>query len=503
MHTKTIIFVLGTAVGIITGFSSPFASELAVAALMLGALEAGLYVWERKRDTAGVALSLFIALMMFGFFAGAMRVQFTEEKVAFVCATSCTFNGVVMGDVERTDAYQRFAVRAIRVGEEGYDIQIRTPLYPEVRTGETYAITGKALPPSIIYPHEGKRSFEYASYLRTRNIGSEMFFPSIERIDDEAHTAQAVLGRWKETFVAILNRYVSSPSSLLASGMLFGESSFTKEMKDTFRTAGLSHIVVLSGFNIAIIVSFAFLLFRFMPFVLRLVLAFFCVVMFVMMVGAETSVLRATIMACIGLLAMSAGRPYVARQALVVSLFAIIMYDPYALLHDVSLHLSFIATAGIVYLSKPITLLLSRHLKQKFVVELFSTTVAAYLVTLPYIAHVFGTVSLYALLANILVLPFVPVMMLVSFITVLAGLVSSHLALLVGFLSSLIGSYIVWVAKMLSGLPYANVTVSFSVVLLFLVTLGGVISFLLVRRSKKDETATTSHDRILTDIISY
>jgi len=74
-------------------------------------------------------------------------------------------------------------------------------------------------------------------------------------------------------------------------------------------------------------------------------------------------VIRATLMSFVGLLAMLLGRAYVAKQALILSLLAIVMYEPYALMHDVSLHLSFLATAGIVYLSEPLEIFLRTILR--------------------------------------------------------------------------------------------------------------------------------------------
>jgi competence protein ComEC len=135
------------------------------------------------------------------------------------------------------------------------------------------------------------------------------------------------LGRWKENLISRIEMYVSSPASTLASGMLFGASSVSRELAQTFRTAGLSHIIVLSGFNIAIVIASILFVLAFLPLFLRITLASISVIVFIIMVGAEPSVVRATLMAFIGLLAMLVGREYVARHALILSFFVIVMYE--------------------------------------------------------------------------------------------------------------------------------------------------------------------------------
>ena len=81
-------------------------------------------------------------------------------------------------------------------------------------------------------------------------------------------------------------------------------------------------------------------------------------------------------------------------RALFVSLLCIVMYEPYALLHDVSIHLSFIATMGIVYMSGVLQTVLSRYVSSRYFVEICATTLAAYIATLPLLdAHIWRRVT--------------------------------------------------------------------------------------------------------------
>jgi competence protein ComEC len=224
------------------------------------------------------------------------------------------------------------------------------------------------------------------------------------------------------------------------------------------------------------------------------------------MVGAEVSVVRATLMSFIGLLALVIGRGYVARQALLLSLIAITFYDPVHLLHDASLHLSFLATAGIVYMSDGIHAMLIK-IQSKSYREIITTTIAAYLATLPYVMYIFGTVSLYALLTNIIVLPLVPLMMFVTFLVVLFAPVSHILALMFGYIDTLLGEVIIFVAHVIERLPFASLTVSVSSTMMCVlyVILVGTFAYNVKRyvRTKRDETLPTKSDEILSEIIHY
>ncbi len=508
MHTKTLVGTLGIIVGIICGEVSSFASELGIIFFILGLIQFGVYIWERKNNSTGrvIFISLVTALFSFGMFVGIMREQLIEEKIQYTCESICTFEAVVISSPQSKDAYQTLIVRPSTENKNSLDVQVRTALYPKYEIGEKLLITGKVNIPKIISPHTGekgsRKSFDYGAYLLTKNVGSQIVYPKIEILDTEAHTVSALLGRWKEDMIHRLEMFVSSPNDALASGMLFGASTMSSEFIQLFRVAGLSHIVVLSGFNIAIVIASVLFVLQFLPLVLRIFLASMSVIIFVVMVGAEASVVRATLMAFIGLLATVLGRPYVAKQALIISFLFIILYEPYSLLHDVSLHLSFLATAGIIYLT-PISEKIFARVATVSVKEMYVTTFSAYVITVPYICYVFGSVSIYALLANLLALPLVPIAMLLSLLVVLASYVSSTLSLMIGFVDSVILSVIRAIAETVGYLPfsYFSITISFQMAsVLYLGLLGGV---LYLERKNIDETNVTKHEGILTDIIFY
>ena len=419
-HSKTLIATVGLLFGIYIGYTSLYATEIALISLLISGVQVAILLFEKKKiqEKESFSFSCITVLVTCGIIFGIIRVQLEEEKNSYICESVCTTTVTIVSSPTQKDIYQELVVR---VDNTHRYIFVRTSLYPKYQIGDSLELTGKVLLPENSMPHGDKQSFDYISYLRAHNIGSTSVFPKVVLVNETAHTLSAILGRIKNEMVTRINLYVSSPENTLASGMLFGDHGMAKELLQIFRIAGLSHIIVLSGFNIVVIISFIFILVRFLPLGIRVLCALVSVVMFVIMTGGEASVIRATLMAFVALLATLIGRAYVARQALILSLVAIVLYEPYSFLADVSLHLSFLATAGIVYMTEPLQEILIRYRVQKSYTEMIATTLSAYIATLPYVIHTFGTVSVYSLIANILVVPFVPLAMLLSFLVVIVS----------------------------------------------------------------------------------
>lgn len=144
-----------------------------------------------------------------------------------------------------------------------------------------------------------------------------------------------------------------------------------------------------------------------------------------------------------------------------------------------------------------------RSNKIHFIKEIIITTLSAYFSTLPYVMYTFGTVSIYALVANILVVPFVPVAMLVSFLLIISSHISHTVSLVIGFLDTVIVSYIIFVARLFERFPFSKVeiTISFSVMVAVYSLLFFISNYYLVKHD--NETVKTKEGEYLTDIIKY
>ncbi len=514
-HLHTIVLTVGVATGIMIGELSVYGSEILVVSLFIfisHVLLLCIILWKEKinpkEEKKYHHVVRVICIVSFFIFVGIVRTQFSTNTSRLLCETSCTLTGRVSTQPEIKDMYQVFDITPIvSTNEQLMRVRVRTPLYPEYEVGDMLVLSGKITAPKTIYPHTTTNSstqiFDYDAYLMTKNIGSEMYYPKVvEVVKNENISFKESLMILRQKLVERIKIYVSSPASSLASGMLLGDKEMSKELTQTFRVAGLSHIVVLSGFNIAILIAALLTCLRLLPVTLKVIASATAVTLFVLMVGAEASIVRAALMASIALLALLVGRGYVAHQALLISFVCIIMYSPQSLLYDVSLHLSFLATVGIVYLQN-----VFKDIKERLqgggVGEIITTTLSAYIMTLPYVMYVFGTASLYGIIANLLVLPFVPLIMFLTFIIVFISFISTTLSYIPGILVSILADGIIWVARLVEHLPYASLSVTISPAVVICMYIGVIMLYVFLRTKKKDETQLTNHNEILSGVVSY
>lgn len=192
----------------------------------------------------------------------------------------------------------------------------------------------------------------------------------------------------------------------LLRGLTIGDTSDLDErFLGLFRRAGLSHLLAVSGSNVAVVLASVGFLLRRSALITRLLLAAGALCLFVLIVGPEPSVLRAATMGGIGLAALAWGERPEPLQALGLALAVLLLMRP-GLLYSVGLHLSAAATAGIVLWAEPLARRL-RVLPRPLALAL-GATLAAQLAVAPIVLGVFGEASLVAPLANILAFPAVP-----------------------------------------------------------------------------------------------
>jgi competence protein ComEC len=259
------------------------------------------------------------------------------------------------------------------------------------------------------------------------------------------------------------------------------------ELEIAFRQTGIIHIVVLSGYNVMLVVGFFWWFSSWMlPLRGRIVFGLIGITLFALVVGLSATVVRASIMAAILLLGKLLGRKYDVLRALLFAALIMVLINPYILLYDIGFQLSFMATLGLVLVLPQFESTLATHSTQLKFRDLFFATVVTQIFVLPLLMYHIGEVSLVSVLVNMLVLPMVPVAMLLTFITGLVGAVSIPLGSLVGLLAYLPLQYILVVAELFAAFPFAVVTIpdiSVWAVLGMYILLGG--AYTIWRRSRQ------------------
>lgn len=243
------------------------------------------------------------------------------------------------------------------------------------------------------------------------------------RISRHPWNLHRLLAEWRLMLTQRIQGILPGDAGALLSGILYGERGLSANTSATFKTAGMTHLIAVSGSNIAIVISlfvpcFLCVGYRRKP---AIVLSGLAVSLFVVFVGAQASVVRAALMGWMGLLARVFGRKASAERLLAIAATCIVLFDPWALAFDAGFALSFLATWGLLRWSRPF----QEHLR--WMPEFFglreaaATTLAATLVTFPYALWAFGTSSLIGLLTNLFAVPIGGLAMLWGAVAVLLG----------------------------------------------------------------------------------
>jgi competence protein ComEC len=300
------------------------------------------------------------------------------------------------------------------------------------------------------------------SYLAKDGIHYEMFMPRIEILaHGEGNVIKEKLFAFKHAFIGNINTHIPQPHAALLAGLVVGaKQSLGKKLLDDFRTVGVIHIVVLSGYNITIIARFIEWIFSALSRNRRLILAAGAIILFAIMVGASATVVRATIMAFIALLAQGTGRMYMATRALLIAGVIMLLHNPHILVFDLSFQLSFLATVGLIYFSPLIASKVRWITEKAGLREIVVATLATQLFVLPFILYKTGLFSLVSLPVNVLILAAIPLTMLFGFLAGVFGFVWGILALPFAWVAYALLAYELVVVEWFARLPFAAITLA-------------------------------------------
>lgn len=256
-------------------------------------------------------------------------------------------------------------------------------------------------------------------------------------------------------FFAAVFSSLPEPQASLGLGYLAGvRAALPAEFATALSVVGLTHIVAVSGYNLTILVQFVKRLFEKRSAFQTVFFSSLLLIGFLLITGWSPSITRAAIIASFSLLAWYYGRRF---QPLIIILLgaAITAYiNPLYIWGDVGWYLSFLAFTGVLLVA-PLVLYFIGNIGGNLFVKILVETLSAQLMTAPYIASIFGNVSLISPLANILVVPFIPFAMLGVFLTGIAGVISPMLGLWVAVPARAIMTVTVWIVERLAAIPWA------------------------------------------------
>jgi competence protein ComEC len=390
---------------------------------------------------------------------------------------------VIVSEPKVVGKNQVVLIRSLDSSMKG-NIELSTNQFPERRFGEIAQVSGKL---QSIDSQKGLN--------KSQQIVARMSYPKVTILPgvEYPNMGQRIYFEARSFLIGIKNQYVlktgqilPEPEAGLLSGIIFGtKAELSTYLLSILVITGTVHIIALSGYNITIVANGSEYLTKKLNRNMSFLIPVMGITLFIMATGLSASVIRAGIMGVMLLLAARLGRQSDSLNAVLLASCIMALVNPYIVLYDVGFQLSFSAVAGIIFLQPAL---------EKYFIPLGKTigpimagTIAAQLFSWPIIAYYFGRVSIISIIANALILPLIPFVMLLGFLVITLGFVSLALSKIFGVLVWGLLYYVLKVCDILAGVKFASI--SYNVGIIFLVAyyiLLLELTFWLNQRRKKD-----------------
>ncbi len=328
------------------------------------------------------------------------------------------------------------------------------PPFPVLAAGAEVEVDGRLRPPPDDDP--------YGEYLRRTGASGSLRASDVRILaPPDGGSLQAL----RDGAGDALRLALPEPEAGLAAGILIGlRERVDRELAADFATAGASHIVAISGWNIAIVAGLVGAVMRGRPRRLVAVAVGGTIVAYVVAAGASPSVVRAAVMAAVVLAARESGRAGRAAAALGLAAAILLLVDP-AMIGDAGFRLSVMATAGLLAWASPLGAWIGRLGGGRvpgWLAESLGISLAAQAATLPDVIATFGRLSLVSPAVNLAVVPLVPVAMAGGVAAMLAGVLVAlgappFAGMVAGLPGWLVLHVIVALVRVAAGLPFAAI----------------------------------------------
>ena len=332
------------------------------------------------------------------------------------------------------------------------------PRDTDLQYGDAVSVRGVPEEPQSFETNTG-RTFDYPGYLRARGILVVIQHAVLRESTQGGVSVLRTLYQIKHSFERALQRVMQEPMTSLMEGFLLGEKSgLPQALTQAFVVAGLIHVVVLSGYNIGVVSEWTL---RFFALFLRrrvaLATTAIVIVLFALMAGGGMATIRAMLMGLIAILGRYLHRPALALRSLGVAVIAMLLWNP-LVVFDAGFVLSVLATLGIITLGGWVESWLWCF-KEGILRSTAATTIAVQLFVLPALLYYTGVLSFVSVPVNIIFLPFVPLAMLLGFITGLFALIHPFIALVPAFAADTLLRAMIWLAEVSAALPQGSAIV--------------------------------------------
>jgi len=429
--------------------------------------------WNHKKWRVIVLGGVFL-------FLGIWRVQLAEPRIdqshiGYYNGQKLEFIGQVIAEPDQRIDQTKLTLGNINNIELDENkclhgrVLINVPNYPRYNYGDWVWVKCELSQPGMV------QDFDYGKYLAVKGIYSVCYqVEALNHLNTGTlnHLNTGTLKHFRVNIrkglinikyrsKQIIDQSVAYPYSEVLGAIILGiRSNIPDDISESFSLAGISHIVAISGLHISIIgmLLMGVLMGMYIPRRRAFWMAMGVVLLFLLLIGFRASAVRAGIMGFMVMYAFKEGRLNKSINSLLLAAGILLLINPKLLLDDIGFQLSFLAVCGIIYLGEYIEKFLAKIKIPSWgeIRSILMMTFSAQALVLPLVVYYFGNLSVLAPVANLLVLPLLPFIMIGGFILIILGFVWLPLSYWFGYLVRLMVEWVVIVADRIILIPGAS-----------------------------------------------
>ena len=416
-------------------------------------------VWFWKKSNFFKKNKALIISVLFFLILGFIRNEanfypINQQHISFYQNQKIVFQGKVISEPDLRNNKINLTLGKLTINQEKIKgkILLEAPVYSEYHYHDLLQVN------CFLKKPFQTQSFDYQAYLAQKNVYAICNWSSIELIEKNYKRGfyYQILA-FKSKSRNLLVSFFPEPQNAFLAALLLGDKKQVSEnLRNWFAFSGISHLLAISGLHLVIFSQLIRLLFI-RVFLIPRQKAFYFILLFIVfyivLTGASSSAVRAGIMVLLFLLSQNFSRPQNTERIIFYTAGLMLFINPKILASDLSFQFSFSAILGINYFFPFFQKLFKKVPLGK---DYLALSLSAQIGVLPLVLYRFGNFSLIAPLMNILIIPYLPIVMVLGFCFIIFGLISLFLAKAIFYPLWILTTAIILLAKLVAKIPYLS-----------------------------------------------
>lgn len=408
---------------------------------------------------------LVVIMISLGFFYSRYIISLDRSDAAKYSNQSVTLEGTYVNKIKREDDYYSFVIKVNKINKNKIKTELSKVNYYtkeniNLNYGDLINVSG-----TIIIPDDMRNpgGFDYRQYLLSQKIYTIIKAKNVILLKQDGGNYSQIKKlsmKIKDNIQSIIISSMPNQQSALLQGILISETEFLDDSIITdFRNSGISHLMAVSGLNVAYIVLVIVYILKKLRvkgalsnFILTLVL-----ILFALITGCSSSVIRAIIMSLMVVYGASLKRKTDVLTSIGFSALCILLYNPINL-YSVGFLLSFGATLSIIFLYKSIR----KHTDflPKYIADLLAVSLSVQIGITPISIYFFNDLSIISIFINLIAVPISGLVTILGIVLIGLGQIHIILANFLGFFLKYLLSFLIIISKAPNYIPNSVLTLT-------------------------------------------